>query len=135
MNPSNPCANSAPTVLIAEDDAFARAAMLDALAPQHACVAFADAESLLADPALATAGCVLSDIRMGGLSGIDLQAHLADSYPWIPVLLVTGHAEVDMAVAAMKNGAFDFIQKPVVADTLRERVAAALEIERMAPVE
>jgi FixJ family two-component response regulator len=56
--------------------------------------------------------CVVSDVRMPGMSGLDLMKHLNErAYPG-PVILITGHGDVDMAVGAIKNGAFDFIEKP-----------------------
>ena len=57
-------------------------------------------------------GCVITDVRMPGMSGLDLQKKLVEQYPGLPVIIITGHGDVEMAVRAMKSGAFDFIQKP-----------------------
>ena len=56
--------------------------------------------------------CVVSDVRMPGMSGLDLMKHLNERRYAGPVILITGHGDVDMAVGAIKNGAFDFIEKP-----------------------
>ena len=56
--------------------------------------------------------CVVSDVRMPGMSGLDLMKHLNERSYSGPVILITGHGDVDMAVGAIKNGAFDFIEKP-----------------------
>jgi two-component system response regulator FixJ len=71
-----------------------------------------------ADAFLATTGgqrqvCVISDVRMPGMNGIELVRKLADNHFRAPVILISGHADVPMAVEAMKAGAFDFIEKPV----------------------
>jgi two-component system response regulator FixJ len=80
------------------------------------------------DPALA--GCLILDIRMPGMSGLDLQAELARRGAGLPTIVVTGHAEVAMAVRAVKAGALDFIEKPFSDQLLLDRVRQALEIDR-----
>ncbi len=80
------------------------------------------------DPALG--GCLVLDIRMPGMSGLDLQAELARRGAGLPTIVVTGHAEVPMAVRAVKAGALDFIEKPFSDQLLLDRVRQALEIDR-----
>jgi two-component system response regulator FixJ len=80
------------------------------------------------DPALE--GCLILDIRMPGMSGLDLQAELARRGAGLPTIVVTGHAEVAMAVRAVKAGALDFIEKPFSDQLLLDRVRQALEIDR-----
>ncbi|RAI42708.1 response regulator transcription factor [Rhodoplanes roseus] len=70
--------------------------------------------------------CVVADVRMPGLSGIDLVRLLAASPAAPPVILITGHGDVDMAVAAIKLGAFDFIEKPFDENRLFESIGAAV---------
>ncbi len=71
-------------------------------------------------------GCVILDIRMPGMSGLELQEHLNEIEATLPVIFVTGHGDVPMAVKAMKAGAIDFIQKPFRDQELIDRVHAAL---------
>jgi two-component system response regulator FixJ len=79
--------------------------------------------------------CVVSDIRMPGMSGLDLQRELHKRDAAMPVILITGHGDIAMAVAAIKNGAFDFIEKPFDAERLVESIALAIESGQRARVE
>lgn len=72
-------------------------------------------------------GCLVLDVRMPGMSGLDLQEHLQSQRFALPVLIVTGHADVPMAVRALKAGAFDFIEKPFNDQVMLERVQKAIE--------
>lgn len=74
-------------------------------------------------------GCLLLDIRMPGMSGMELHERLRERHISIPVIFVTGHGDVPMAVEAMRNGAFDFIQKPYRDQELLDRVNQALNWE------
>ena len=71
-------------------------------------------------------GCLVADIRMPGMSGLDLQAELNQRGAPIPLIFITGHGDVPMAVDAMKSGALDFIQKPFRDQDLLDRVHQAL---------
>lgn len=71
-------------------------------------------------------GCLILDVRMPGLSGLDLQESMATKNMTIPIIIVTGHADVPMAIRAMKNGAFDFIEKPYNDQYLLDRVQEAI---------
>jgi FixJ family two-component response regulator len=74
--------------------------------------------------------CVVSDVRMPGMSGLDLVQHFNEcSYAW-PIILITGHGDVDMAVTAIKNGAFDFIEKPFDVARLLDCIHRAVEKTR-----
>ena len=76
-------------------------------------------------------GIVVSDIKMPGVSGLDLMASVLAVDPEIPVVLVTGHGDVPMAVAAMRDGAYDFIEKPFASDQLVDSARRALEKRRL----
>mgnify|MGYP000695651236 CR=1 FL=1 len=76
-------------------------------------------------------GCLLVDVRMPGMSGLELQKRLAENPHCLPVIVVTGHGDVQMAVRAMKDGAFDFIEKPYNDQILLDLVQKAVrECER-----
>jgi two-component system response regulator FixJ len=71
--------------------------------------------------------CVVSDIRMPGLSGLELQHELKKRDAAVPIILITGHGHIAMAVKAIKDGAFDFIEKPFDEERLVESIGAAIE--------
>ncbi|MCK4709739.1 MAG: response regulator transcription factor [Gammaproteobacteria bacterium] len=71
--------------------------------------------------------CLVLDVRMPGISGLDLQQRLKNLNSKVPVIIVTGHADVPMAIQAMKAGAFDFIEKPYSDQLLLERIQCAIE--------
>lgn len=71
-------------------------------------------------------GCILLDIRMPGMSGLEVQKQLHDRGNTMPIIFITGHGDVPMAVEAMQSGAFDFIQKPFRDQDLMDRVSQAL---------
>jgi two-component system response regulator FixJ len=70
--------------------------------------------------------CVLFDVRMPGMSGLEAQRLLIERAPWLPAIIITGHGDIDMAVAAMKEGAFDFIEKPIDDERLVATIAQAV---------
>lgn len=75
-------------------------------------------------------GCILLDIRMPGINGLDLQHHLREAGVDMPVVIITGHGDVDIAVRAMKEGALDFLQKPFSREELLAAVDAASQTPR-----
>ena len=85
------------------------------------------AEDFLAKYSPDMRGCVLLDVRMPGMSGLQLHAKLKEESIRIPVIIVTAHSDVPMAVAAMRSGAFDLIEKPYNDQVLIDRVREAIE--------
>ena len=91
---------------------------------------FADAHTFLAQVRPDLPGCLVLDVRMPGMSGIDLQAELLRRGIGLPTIFITGHAEVPMAVRAVKGGAIDFIEKPFSDQLLLDRVRQGIEMDR-----
>jgi two-component system response regulator DctR len=86
-------------------------------------------EAFLAGPGPAARGCVVLDVRMDGLSGIEVHDRLLAAGATVPVLFLTGHGDVPLAVAALKKGAFDFVEKPFNDNDLVDRVVAAMQLD------
>ncbi len=126
---------SSPTVFVVDDDAPVRKALARLLtsAGYHAaCFASAD-EFLEFWNAHPETGCLLLDVRMPGLDGLQLQQALSMSGRPIPIIFITGHGDIPMSVRAMKSGAVDFFPKPFKDDDLLQAVEEALrrcELER-----
>ena len=120
--------NSTPLVYVVDDDDAVRDSLLLLLRSIGIIGrAFATAGDFLDAYDPKQHSCLVTDIRMPGMSGLDLQRELKDRGAPIPVILITGHGDVPMAVDAMKHGAIDFIQKPFRDEELLERVHQALE--------
>lgn len=103
----------APTVAVVDDDDAVRDALSNLLSSLGLTVAtFASAEAFLASPAGAEAACLIADIQMPGMSGLDLQRHLADSGNPLPVILITAFPREHVRHQAEAAGAFGFFAKP-----------------------
>jgi len=88
--------------------------------------AYASAKAFLAERPPADAGCLLLDVRMPGMSGIELQDELLARGAKLPIIFVSAHGDIPMAVEAMRKGALDFLEKPFAQDVLLKRVLDAL---------
>jgi two-component system response regulator DctR len=84
------------------------------------------AEAFLAEHSEAMRGCLVLDVRMDGMSGVELFDHLLAHECRLPVIFLTGHGDVPLAVSALKKGAFDFVEKPFNDNELVDRIVAAL---------
>lgn len=91
---------------------------------------YANGQAFLDDPLCEECTCLILDVRMPGLSGLDVQARLVDRGIRIPIIFVTGHGDVPMAVISMRSGALDFLQKPINDQSLLDRVQHALDLGR-----
>ncbi len=89
---------------------------------------FDSAENFLAALKLEDEGCVLIDVRMPGMSGLEVQHLLADKAPTLPIIIMTAHGDIEMAVRAMKDGAMDFIQKPFNDQRLIDLINKAMKL-------
>lgn len=117
-------------VAIVDDDAALREAMLFVLASVGIeAVAYASAKEFLTQASQQHYRCVVLDVRMPGLSGLEAQRRLKEMGEKSRIIFITGHGDVDMAVEAMKQGAADFLQKPFKDQILINAVQAALQNE------
>jgi two-component system, LuxR family, response regulator FixJ len=124
------------TIHVVDDDEAMRESLVALLeeAGYRVC-AYASAEDLLALGALAESGCVVSDVRMPGMDGLALLRRLRAKGVTLPLVLITAHGDVPVAVAAMKAGAVDFLEKPFEAEALLDAVEAGLRTRRSGGLE
>ena len=119
-----------PVVYIVDDDDGMRRALgvlMTTVGYQPA--AFAGPREFLAKHDPGQPSCLVLDVRMPEMSGLELQQHLNRSGSMLPVILVSGHGDIPMAVQAMKDGAFDFLQKPFRDQELLDRINGALKLD------
>ncbi len=119
------------TVYVVEDDEAVRDSLELLLKSDGKTVqTFENANAFLKAYSDKMAGCIVLDIRMPGMDGMELQKKLNEKHSILPIIFVTGHGDVPMAVDAMKEGAVDFIQKPYREEALLEKIEAALAQDR-----
>jgi len=117
----------AATVMVVDDDTGLRNAMRSLLKSVGlTSTLFASAKEFLAAYQPSQTGCLVLDIRMPGMSGLELQQQLNLRGAVIPVIFMSGHADIPMAVEAMQHGAFDFLQKPFRDQDLLDRIQRAI---------
>lgn len=120
--------NGRPTIFVVDDDAAVRDALKLLLrSVGQAVETFGSGQEFLDAYGENRAGCLVLDIRMPGMSGLELQQKLNERHSILPIIFITGHGDVPMAVEAMQAGAVDFIQKPFRDQDLIDRINQALE--------
>jgi FixJ family two-component response regulator len=122
--------HAATVYVVDDDDGMRRALSLLLNTVGYKTAAFASPREFLDRVKTDAAGCLVLDIRMPGMSGLELQQHLNRMGSMLPVIFVTGHGDVPMAVQAMKEGAFEFVQKPFRDQDLLDRINHALELDK-----
>jgi RNA polymerase sigma factor (sigma-70 family) len=125
-----PSTDPSPTVFVVDDDPairFAMQALMDSVTIQHEI--FASGDEFLEKVSDQRPGCLVLDIRMPGLGGLELQEELLRRGSTLPIIFITGHGDVPMAVEAMQKGAVDFIQKPFRDQDLLDRIREALKTD------
>jgi FixJ family two-component response regulator len=126
-----PARKTDQAVFVIDDDPSMRSALKNLLESVGLRVElFTSARELLQSTLPAVAGCLVLDIRLPGLSGLDLQTELAKANIRVPIIFMTGHGDIPMTVKAMKSGAIDFLTKPFRDQDLLDAVATALERDR-----
>ena len=123
-----PPAPPKPRVCVVDDDAMVRTSLqmlLEVLGMRVS--TYADAAAFLADPSSLDCDVLLLDVRMPGMSGLQLQAQLNERHADVPILFISGHGDIPMAVRAMRAGALDFLQKPFNEQVLIDWIQTAIQ--------
>ncbi len=119
-----------PVVFVVDDDQAIRSSLKWLIESVGLKVeVYASADAFMNSYYPGRAGCLLLDVRMPGMSGLELQEHFARNHIHIPIIIITGHGDVPMAVRAMKAGAIDFIEKPFNDELLLESIRGALAVD------
>jgi FixJ family two-component response regulator len=120
-------------VFVVDDDASFRESLKDLIQSIGLRVEeFASAEAFLRSKRLDVPGCLVLDVRLKGLSGLDLQKRMAEADIEIPIIFITGHGDIPMTVQAMKAGAVEFLTKPLRDQDLLDAIQQGLERARNA---
>lgn len=123
--------NNEPIVLVVDDDPSVRRALVNLFESVGLRVAaFGSAPEVMQSKPPEVPSCLVLDIRLPGLSGLDLQADLAKANIHTPIIFITGHGDIPMTVRAMKSGAVDFLTKPVRDQDMLDAVQAAIQRDR-----
>ena len=123
----------AGVVFVVDDDASLRESLQDLIGSVGLRVeAFASAQEFLGSRRPDTPSCLVLDVRLQGLSGLDLQKRMAEVKIEIPIIFITGHGDIPMSVQAMKAGAVGFLTKPFRDQELLDAIQQALELDRRA---
>lgn len=128
---SRSVAENVATVFVVDDNLGVRRALRALLESTGLAVeTYASSQEFLTAYKPERPGCLVLDVRLGDGNGLDLQDDLRRRKVMLPVIVLTGHGNVQTSVRAFKAGAFDFLQKPAPPDVLLERVGVALDIDR-----
>jgi FixJ family two-component response regulator len=131
VRPAAKKAQEEPLIYVVDDDSAVRDALgLLLRSVDLQCTLFESALAFLDAYDPDRHSCLVADIRMPGLSGLELQERLNEQRADVPIIFITGHGDVPMAVNAMKSGAADFIQKPFRDQDLLDRIHKALEQDK-----
>jgi len=125
-------AADAPTVFVVDDDAGVRASIQGLLkSARLRCASFGTAEEFLRNKPPDGPSCLVLDVSLPGVNGLDLQRELADAGVHIPIIFITGHGDIPMTVRAMKSGAVEFLTKPFEDEDLLNAIHQALDRDRV----
>ncbi|MBY0323074.1 MAG: response regulator transcription factor [Reyranella sp.] len=120
-----------PTVFVIDDDEDMRSALGNLFrSVGHEVKLFGSAAEFLQDTSSDAPGCLVLDVRLPGMSGLDFQNKLASTNAHIPIVFMTGHGDIPMSVRAMKAGAVDFLTKPFRDQDMLDAVTRAIEADR-----
>ena len=125
-----------PIVFVVDDDRSVRDALRRLITSVGMTVeVFPTAQAFLSTPRGDAPGCLVLDVRLPGLSGLDLQRELANTHATLPIIFLTGHGDIPMSVQAMKAGAIEFLTKPFRGQDLLDAIRHAIDRDRAARTE
>jgi len=125
-------AADAPTVFVVDDDAGVRASIQGLLkSARLRCASFETAEEFLRNKQPDGPSCLVLDVSLPGVNGLDFQRQLRDAGIQIPIIFITGHGDIPMTVRAMKSGAVEFLTKPFQDQDLLDAIRQALDRDRV----
>jgi len=125
-------AEGAPTVFVVDDDAGVRASIQGLLkSARLRCSSFGTAEEFLRNKPPDGPSCLILDVSLPGVNGLDFQRQLNDAGIQIPIVFITGHGDIPMTVKAMKSGAVEFLTKPFQDQDLLDAIRQALDRDRV----
>ena len=120
-----------PTVFVVDDDRSVRDSLRRLITSVGMTAeVFPTAQAFLSTPRRDAPGCLILDVRLPGLSGLDLQRELVDTNATLPIIFLTGHGDIPMSVRAMKAGAVEFLTKPFRAQDLLDAIRNAIDRDR-----
>ena len=120
--------NNAPQISIVDDDDSVRDALKSLIdAVGFRVEVFASGEEFLNSPCISATDCLITDVRMPGMSGLELQERLNATGSSIPIVFISAHDDTEARARAIRGGAIDFLQKPFSADSLLGAISACLE--------
>ena len=125
-----------PIVFVVDDDRSVRDSLRRLITSVGMAVeVFPTAQAFLSTPRGDAPGCLVLDVRLPGLSGLELQGELAQTHATLPIVFLTGHGDIPMSVRAMKAGAIEFLTKPFREQDLLDAIRSALDRDRAARAE
>lgn len=114
-------------VHVVDDDESVRTALTRSLEKRgYSVFCYDSGDAFLQSYESGHTGCLVLDVRMPGMSGLEVQEKLVERHPALPIIFVTGHGDIPMSVRAMKNGAFEFLEKPYSVDSLQTHIEQAI---------
>ena len=130
---SSPMATAKPIVFVVDDDVWVRESLETLIRDEGwQPETFSSAQQFLDRPRALTPSCLVLDISLPGLNGLELQKHVAVERTDMPIIFITGHGDIPMSVGAMKAGAVEFLTKPFNDEVLLTAIRQALERSRLA---
>lgn len=128
----SPAIEDAPIVYVVDDDDSVRCALADLLGSAGLeTQTFASAEAFAASPRPERPACLVLDVRMPGMSGLEFQRELTGSQASLPIVFITAHGDIEMSVRAMKAGAIEFLPKPFRDQDLLDAIQEGLSRDRL----